>query len=177
MTIVLCYETGEGHTARVAERIRERLEAAGCEVWLGRCREVAAERLGGAAGVIAGASVHMGKHHKRALRFAREHAGLLAERPAAFFSVSLTAKSDAEAKRRELAGYLEQFQQQSNWRPDQVATFAGAVPFTRYGLIKRKIMLSILRDEGMDPDPSRDYDFTDWAAVDAFADAFLERIG
>lgn len=177
MTIVLCYETGEGHTAQVAERIRERLETGAGEVWLGRCREVDVERLAAAAGVVVGASVHMGKHHKRALRFAREHAGLLAERPAAFFSVSLTAKSDAEDKRRELAGYLEQFQQQSGWRPDQVAAFAGAVPFTRYGFIKRKIMLSILRDEGMDPDPSRDYDFTDWKAVDAFADAFQERIG
>lgn len=176
MKIAICYATGEGHTATVAEHIRKRLAAAGHEIELGLCRKVSAEALQAADGVILGASVHMGKHHKHAVRFARDHQALLAAKPSAFFSVSLTATSDAPEKRAELQGYLDAFQERSGWHPALIEAFAGALLYTKYGFIKRKIMLKIARDEGGDADPSRDYVYTDWDAVDAFADAFSDRL-
>ena len=35
--------------------------------------------------------------------------------------------------------------------------------------MKRRIMRSIVRKEGGDTDLTRDYEYTDWAAVDQFA--------
>lgn len=176
MKIAICYATGEGHTASVAEHIEKRLAAAGHEVELTLCRKVSAEALQAADGVMVGASVHMGKHHKHAVRFAREHQALLAAKPSAFFSISLTATSDKPEKRAELQGYLDAFQEKTGWRPDQIQAFAGALQYTKYGFVKRKIMLKIARDEGGDADPSRDYVYTDWDAVDTFADEFVSKI-
>ena len=174
--IAVCYATGEGHTATVAEHVQKRLIAAGHEVELALCRKAGDEALQAADGVILGASVHMGKHHKEAVRFARDHQALLSAKPSAFFSVSLTATSDKPEKRAELKGYLDAFQEKTGWRPALIEAFAGALLYTKYGFIKRKIMLKIARDEGGDADPSRDYVYTDWDAVDAFADAFAAKI-
>ena len=49
------------------------------------------------------------------------------------------------------------------------ATFAGALRYSRYGWLKRRLMRSIARREGGDTDTSRDHVYTDWDAVDRFA--------
>ena len=176
MKIAICYETGEGHTATVAERLRDRLASAGHEATLARCRDTSADALQAVDGVIVGASVHMGKHHKKAVRFARDHQALLAAKPSAFFTVCLTAKSDEPEKRAEVQGYLDAFQEQTGWKPAQIEAFAGALLYTQYGFVKRKIMLKIARDEGGDADTDKDFVYTDWDAVDAFAVAFAELL-
>jgi menaquinone-dependent protoporphyrinogen oxidase len=53
--------------------------------------------------------------------------------------------------------------------PDVVGLFAGALLYTRYGWIKRRVMRSTVRKEGGDTDTSRDYEYTDWSAVEALA--------
>ena len=177
MKIVICFETGEGHTKTVAERIGAHLTQAGHAVDVLRCRDAETGALEAADGIIVGASIHMGKHHKRAVRFAREHQTLLAAKPAAFFTVCLTAKSDKPEKQAEVQGYLDTFQEQSGWKPALIRAFAGALLYTQYGFIKRKIMLKIIRAEGGDVDPGRDYVYTDWDAVDAFAAGFHGLLG
>src|SRR5262249_4218420 len=57
--------------------------------------------------------------------------------------------------------------------PKVVGMFAGALMYTRYGWIKRHIMRSIEAKEGRDVDTSRDYEYTDWDAVDEFARTVL----
>jgi len=54
--------------------------------------------------------------------------------------------------------------------PDLVGTFAGALLYSRYGWLKRRIMRSIVRREGGDTDMTRDYEYTNWEAIDRFAD-------
>ena len=39
---------------------------------------------------------------------------------------------------------------------------AGALPYTRYGWIKRMMMRRIVAKAGGDTDTSRDYEYTDW---------------
>ena len=53
--------------------------------------------------------------------------------------------------------------------PDLVGLFAGALVYTQYGWMKRRIMRAIARKEGGHTDLTRDYEYTDWAAVDQFA--------
>lgn len=177
MKIAICFETSEGHTARVADRIKDHLTQAGHAVEVLRCRDAGADTLDGVDGIIVGSSIHMGKHNKRAVRFAREHQTFLAARPAAFFTVCLTARSGAPDKQAEVQGYLDAFQEQTGWKPALTEAFAGALLYTQYGFIKRKIMLKIVRAEGGDVDPERDFVYTDWDAVDAFAAGFLGLLG
>ncbi len=55
-------------------------------------------------------------------------------------------------------------------RPKLRATFAGAIRYTDYGWVTKRVMRSIARREGNATDTSRDHEYTDWVAVDRFAD-------
>jgi menaquinone-dependent protoporphyrinogen oxidase len=53
---------------------------------------------------------------------------------------------------------------------------AGALPYTRYNFLIRFMMRRIVKTEGGDTDTSRDYEYTDWAAVDRFAAEFVDEV-
>ena len=63
--------------------------------------------------------------------------------PSAFFSVSLAAHGDTE----EAEGYVEEFEQETGWRPAKVALFGGALLYTQYGFVKRHLMKRIAGDK------------------------------
>ena len=57
--------------------------------------------------------------------------------------------------------------------PKAVGMFAGALQYTKYGWITRRVMKSISAKEGRDTDTTRDFEYTDWDAVEEFARAVL----
>ena len=105
--------------------------------------------------------------------FVRAKREALERLPSAFFSVSLAARDDPDEAR----GYVERFVDETGWRPDAVGVVAGALRFTRYGFIKRRVMRKLAADRGdMDTDTTRDHVYTDWQGVDRFVDGFLSTI-
>jgi menaquinone-dependent protoporphyrinogen oxidase len=92
--------------------------------------------------------------------------------PSAFFSVSLLQLSTKEESTGHVAGYLPRFLEETAWRPSLTATFAGALPFTRYGWFGKRIMKAIWRREGFDVEITRDYEYTRWEDMDRFSDAY-----
>jgi len=167
MNIVIVYGTTEGQTRTIAERLADGLRAHGFVVDVDDAR-TARPAFTAYDAVIVGASVHMGKHDKQVVRRVRENRTTLESLPSAFFSVSLAAHGDdGEAQR-----YVEEFQKETGWRPARVATFAGALRYTAYGFVKRHLMRRIAHTKPGDlgVDFSRDYDYTDWDAVDRFAE-------
>lgn len=124
-------------------------------------------------GVIIGASIHMGRHAKYMIDLAKRHRGELDHALTAFFTVCLTAASDTPEDRATVEQYIENWISATEWRPDQVGVFAGAVLYTQYGLVKRFIMKRINKQKGGDTDTSQDYEYTDWESVDDFAETFL----
>ena len=165
--ILLVFHTSEGQTAKVAEQI--------AAVLRDDAFEVEVHRVAGAPspeafdGVVLGDSIHTGRHSRALTRYLEVHRGALASRPTALFQVSLTsANPDAEhtATAQKLIHDLEE---RTGCDPDLVGLFAGALVYTRYGWMKRRIMRSIARKEGGDTNLTRDYEYTDWSAVDEFA--------
>ena len=53
------------------------------------------------------------------------------------------------------------------------ARVAGALVYSRYGWFKARMLRRIVAKNGGDTDMSRDYEYTDWAAIDRFADDVL----
>ena len=51
--------------------------------------------------------------------------------------------------------------------------FGGALAYSRYGRFTRWIIRRIARSKNLGTDTSRDYEYTDWRAVDAFARHFI----
>jgi len=113
------------------------------------------------AGVIVGASVHYGHHPAWLAAFLRKNP-VPAACKSAFFSVSLSANQN----------YAERFLRQTDWAPQLTAVFAGALAYSKYGPIKRFAVRAFAAIAGHDTDTSRDYDYTDWQAVERFATAF-----
>jgi menaquinone-dependent protoporphyrinogen oxidase len=166
----LFFETTEGHTKAVAERIRVRLEQAGHEVRMSRCRDASPGDIDWADICIVGGSIHAGNHHSKVIGFAQRYAAALSGKPLAFFLVCLTASSPKPEAPGVVSEYLEAFALKTGCKPAISRAFAGALLYTQYGFVKRKIMEGISRKEGGETDTSRDHIYTDWKAVEDFAD-------
>jgi menaquinone-dependent protoporphyrinogen oxidase len=165
--ILILHATIEGHTARVAARIAQHLRDRGHAVQSHRAEMARVGLdLAGFDAVIVGASVHYGRHPAHLRKWVRRHRADLAALPGAFFSVSLSARTKPPAAQR----YLQTFLRQVGWQPQQTATFAGALPYSKYAPWKRLLMIAFVALAGGDTDASRDYEYTDWDAVRRFAD-------
>ncbi|HEU4948291.1 MAG TPA: flavodoxin domain-containing protein [Kribbella sp.] len=169
--ILISYGTTEGQTAKVADFIADVIREHGHEVEVVDIKELRDTVPDGYDGVIVGASIHMGKHDKHAVQFVENNRDTLERLPSAFFSVSLAAHGDTE----EAEGYVEQFEQETGWRPAKVAMFGGALLYTQYGFVKRHMMKKIARDKpgNLGTDTSRDYVYTEWDGVKRFAEDFM----
>jgi menaquinone-dependent protoporphyrinogen oxidase len=172
--VAIVYDTSEGHTRMIAERLAHRLQerGLGAEVF---DAEKAPAALDAYDGVIAGGPLHAGHHGKHLKQFVTHQKPALEQKPAAFFSVSLSAAGNEQQQgdaRREMV----KFEEEVGWHPEQDSIFAGALLYTKYNFAKRFIMKRISKAAGGDTDTSRDYDYTDWDAVDRFADEFAERL-
>jgi len=168
--VLIFYATTEGHTARVAERIAKRLQDKGHRVELRRAHSARASLdLAEYGTVIVGAPVHYGRHPGHLRSLLRKHRAALAARPGAFFSVSLSAGGPG-AKPQAARRYVETFLRQVGWQPQLTEVFGGALQYSRYGAFKRLLVIAFVRLAGGDTDTSRDHVYTDWDAVDRFAD-------
>jgi menaquinone-dependent protoporphyrinogen oxidase len=180
-SFLILYGTGEGQTAKVAERIAttisERGHVASAIDVRDRPDSFTLEEYDT---VVVGASIHAGKHQDEVRDFVIDNRDALSGMPTAFFQVSLSSAN--EEKREEDAGYVESFLTETGWRPDRIGQFGGALRFSEYGFLKRLMMKQIAKDLLTEErKPNGDIEFTDWEAVDAFAAdvaAFVEgRLG
>lgn len=171
--ILIVYASRYGQTEKVVERIADVLRNE---------QQVAIRTAGELTGsfspapyhaVIVAGSVHFGKHQRSLRDFVRQRGIFLATVPAAFVSVSGAGGAPTEEGQREARGYVDRFLQETGWGPQKVAIFGGAVPYTRYNIFVRWFMKRLAVKRGRDFDTSRDYEYTDWAAVEQFARDFL----
>jgi len=86
--------------------------------------------------------------------------------------VCLSVLQHDDKTRRDFARILEQFVSETRWRPATIKEVAGALPYTRYGWLRRLIMKRIVGKAGGDTDTRRDYEYTDWADLRRFASDF-----
>jgi menaquinone-dependent protoporphyrinogen oxidase len=71
---------------------------------------------------------------------------------------------------------LEAFFAETGWHPKRAKPIAGALLYTKYNLLMRFIMKCIAKESGGDTDTSKDFEYTDWAALDRFVYEFAAEI-
>jgi menaquinone-dependent protoporphyrinogen oxidase len=169
--LLVVYGTTEGHTRKVAERAAAVAREWGHTTYVvesGRAPSPAgAVRYGG---VMAFGSLHAGRHQRTLVRWAREQRQALDHLPTAFFSVSLAATG------QDLPGAqacVDRFVADTGWHPGMVRLVAGALMYSRYGLLKRWMMRRIAARAGGDTDTSHDYVYTDWERLRSDVETFL----
>jgi menaquinone-dependent protoporphyrinogen oxidase len=176
--VLAIYGTMYGHTEKVVRRFARVLGNAGHDVTMYRADVLPAdEDVGAYAACLVAASVKSGRHQASVRRAVRRHLTTLDGMPTAFVSVCGALAPGWEQGRAEAAKYVDRFRHETGWRPTEVLSVAGALAYTRYGLITRWIMKLISKRTGRPTDTSRDYEFTDWVAVDAFAERFALTLG
>jgi menaquinone-dependent protoporphyrinogen oxidase len=183
--IAVLYATREGHTRRIAERVAARVRSRGFDVAV---RNLAVETdldFARYSAAILAASVHVGAHEREMVKFVKRNLSGLQSLPTAFISASLSqagverATATPEEHARFVAdvqGMLDRFYKDVMWHPTRVKAVAGALLYRQYNFFIRFIMKQISRKAGGATDTSRDYDYTDWAALDGFIDEFCDSI-
>jgi menaquinone-dependent protoporphyrinogen oxidase len=167
-TALIAFHSSEGQTAKIGERVASRLREAGLDVQIAPVESAPAPD--GFDVVVLGDPIHA-THHSRAMRdYIRQHLAELSDRPSALFQVSLTSANPDEEHTAIALGLVHELLDDTGWDPDIVGMFAGALVYTRYGWIKKRIMRAIVKREGGDTDLRHDHEYTDWDAVDRFAD-------
>ena len=174
--VLVLHASFDGQTKRIAERIGAVLTGAGHAVTvLAADAPGAASAIAAHDAVVVGGAIRIGRHAPRLRKLVRAHATALASRPNAFFSVCLSAGGPG-AKQETASGYIDAFCRWTGWQPHETASFAGALRYRKYNPPLRFMMRFIARVAGGDTDTSRDYEYTDWAAVDRFAVKFRSTL-
>lgn len=169
-TVLIAYATAYGHTERIAAWVADRLWRAGHTVKTARVEQLFADlSLAGFDAIVVAAPVRFGRHLPAARRFVRRHAAELNAVPSAFVSVCGAVIDHTVEGDREAARYVAEFLQQTGWQPQRSESVGGELAYTRYGFVMRRIIRHIAAKRGGPTDMTRDYDGTDWAAVDRFA--------
>lgn len=173
--ILVLYGTTHGHTERIATAVSNALTASGCDV-----DTVQAGTIDPCPddydGIMVAASVHGGRYQPVVEHWLRAHINDLGAKPTAFLSVCLGVLQADPKVHAELDAIVHRLIDPLGWRPTVVKMVAGALLYTQYSILMRWVMKRIAAKAGGDTDTSRDYDYTDWADLEAFATAFGARV-
>jgi len=171
--ILVLYGTTDGQTRKISMALGETLRTTGADVDVANAAgEGPVPNPDQYDAVIVAGSVHAGGYQRAVRRWVRTHAAALGRRPTAFVSVCLGVLEHKPAVDAELAKIRERFFATTGWRPQTVKVVAGALPYTRYGWLKKMVMRRIVAKAAGDVDTSRDYEYTDWKDLAEFGRTF-----
>lgn len=175
--VLLVYATTHGHTAKIARRIAETLSGEGLSVELVRVEESGHSDPSRHDGVIVAASLHGGHHQRPVAAWVRDHLAELEGRPSAFVSVSLTAAEDTADAREATQRCIEEFLEETGWRPWRAIPVAGSLQYREYDVFTRVLMRLMMRRGGHTTDVSRDHEYTNWDELDRSVREFAAYLG
>ena len=178
MRAAVFYATREGQARRVAERVASDLHARHIDAEAINVKDLrgAVDWKGYQKAFVVG-SVHAGHHEKEMVRFVKESKDELTRLRASFLSLTLSQAGAEDPKatperraaaRADAQRMIDVFTAETNWRPGRSLAVAGALMYSRYNFFMKLIMKRIAHKAGFDGDTSRDYEFTNWPAVDSF---------
>lgn len=160
-SVLILFATSHGMTRTISQKLAADLRAAGHYVVL---HDLAARPPGPAGfdAVVLGSRVHFDRHARSLYRYVRRHRAALDPGRTWLYSVSMTA---AAGEQGDAGDYLASFIRRSGFDPHRSVSLAGALAYTEYGPITRRVMKRISARLGGDTDTSINHEYTDWAEV------------
>ena len=178
--VLIAYATREGQTQKIADHVAKTLRARAIEVDVVDVRTPPPGLdLARYAHVVLAASLHLGKHEREMVDFARANKTTLDSMATSLLSVSMSEAgaedpSRTQEQRNKAADNVKQavghFLEETALHPGRVMPVAGALKYLEYGWLVRFVMKRISKAEGGPTDTSRDYEMTDWVSLDRFGD-------
>lgn len=174
MKYLVAYATIEGQTRKIAEKIAEAIERGGDHVLIMNVSDMFEYTLEQPDGVILCAPIHASRYPAVFTDFVHRETEWLNAVPSAFVSVSLSIWSDNEEERQEVRQIADALASAAGWTPRLIHHAAGALRYDEYDFFKRWMARRLADHRGAPIDTSKDYEFTDWQALDAFVEDFIK---
>ncbi|HUM11726.1 MAG TPA: flavodoxin domain-containing protein [Myxococcaceae bacterium] len=175
--VLVVYASQNGQTRKIAERIATGLRVRRHLVELLDAESLPQDLdLSRFQAVFVGSPIIANGYLRPIVRFVQEYRAALQRIPTLFFSVGLALLSKVSDGRAQTMEIVDKFIARTGWRPRRIELVAGSLPYTKYGFLTRFLMRRIVRKEGGETDTSRDYEYTDFDAVDRFAMGFVEEV-
>ena len=174
MRVLIVYGTTEGHTRDLCQFVGRILTKSGQTADV-RDSTSSVEQLNTVNydAIFVAASLHVGHYQSAVVEFARAHHEHLNTMPSAFISVSLSAAGVNPHDWEGLEQCVARLLRETMWRPKAVRHAAGAIRYSQYDFFKRIAMKFIASRRGQKTVTSRDYDLTDYPALEAFVLGFI----
>lgn len=168
MRVLVAYATRHGATGGIAERIGERLRAAGCEVAVSAVDD--AGDVSAYDAFVVGSALYMFHWMKPAAKFVRRNRKVLAARPLWLFSSGPTSDDKVDEQGRDLlevSGPRELPQLMQTLAPRDHRVFYGASDRSTLGKGLMDRMAAKWMPEG---------DWRDWPAIETWADGIAREL-
>ncbi|MBM5570068.1 MULTISPECIES: menaquinone-dependent protoporphyrinogen IX dehydrogenase [Deefgea] len=174
-TILIPYASHDGQAQRIATLLAEHLSNADLHCVLLDLHQAAPEQnaLQQASLIVLVAAVRYGKHLPAATRWLQRHRSILNTLALAVISVNLTARNREKCDLNRNT-YLKKLLNQYAIKPIAACAIAGKLDYPRYRWIDRQMIRLIMLLTGGPTNPSVSTEFTDWHAVQSFAEQLAE---
>lgn len=176
MQILVLYSTVEGHTAKIARRIANKIEALGNEVFLTETSDPGYCDPGVFDAAILCAPIHMGMYPDEFVQYVKDWQPVLSRVPSALITSSLLIACKDDDAQKEAKAYPAKLIFETDWEPDKTYNIAGSLNYPEYDFFKRWIMKRAARSENWSDDTREEHDFTQWDDLETFTDDFLTFI-
>jgi len=174
--ILIAYATTEGQTKKIANTIADWLRSSGNVVDVHDTAQTQPEPvLAEYSFYILAGSLHMRNHQGALIRFTQKHADILSLKPSLLLSVSATGSRNDPKSMADAEACIKMFVEQTGFLPTESIPIGGAIKYTKYNFILRAIMKRISAKEGGPTDTTRDHELTDWTALRATIDRFVDK--
>lgn len=175
MNVLIFYATVEGQTRKIAQTMARTVEDAGHMAFVADAVQPGLADPAGYDAAILCAPIHLGRYPGSFVHFIEQWKASLSSVPSALVTVSLAIASKNAQERDEAANFPRKLEEQTGWRANAEHNAAGALKYLEYDFLRRWAMKYISGKEGGPTDTTRDYEMTDWGALEKFTLAFLKN--
>jgi menaquinone-dependent protoporphyrinogen oxidase len=177
MKLLILYGTHYGYTEKIAHFLADEFRLGGYLVDVYDCTKTPLDiHLTSYDAYILGASVKKGQYPEAFRFWVKNNLWEFQGKHTAFFSVCLGILQGGNFKvQQEEEKIVKDFLAWSNWRPAMWVIFAGALSYSKYNWFLKRFMRSIARRAGVETEIGRDYEYTNWQEVRAFALEFQKQ--
>ena len=173
MNLLMLYSSTDGHTVTIMQHMAKYLgDRATCQIH--NLHDEPELSQASHQQVLIGASIRYGHFKPAMYDYIRRHKSQLEALSGSFFGVNLTARKPGKSD-PDTSPYIQKFVAKSAWQPRHLGLFAGALFYPRYKFWDRQIIRLIMKITGGPTDPSTEVIYTDWQAVERFADLLLSE--
>ena len=163
---LLIFSSVDGQTKKICDRLHLNLKN-NYNSKVASLEDAEAEELSSYDFIIIGASIRYGKHRSNLYKFIKKNISILENKNNAFFTVNVVARKENKST-PDTNPYMQKFLKTSEWRPKNLAVFAGKIDYKKYNFFDKHIIRFIMWLTKGPTNTKGSYDFTNWKNVDNF---------